>query len=319
MPSTATASTSILAPGTARPLTSTSVAAGRAAPKTRCRTGSISGRSDTSVRNTATLTTSAAAQPAAARIASSSASTCSACAATSSAPDECAGRIDGQDPRNEEEAAGTHGVRRVRQHRSLREGGSRLATHAGTRATASTSIFAPGITSAGTSTSVDAGRVSPNTSCAHRVDQRPVGDVREEHGHLDHVGKRASGSGEHCTHVLEHAAGLRDDVVSADQLPVLVDRDDAADEEQLASLDGVGEVRDRLRLAVDPVLDPAAHRSRRTSRSAPSGRRSRPGRPRWRRTPSSVPVCRDRSRRSSTTRRSSCSPSVTGVTLSVAW
>ena len=39
------------------------------------------------------------------------------------------------------------------------------SAHAGTSATHSTSIFAPGITSAEISTSVEAGRVSPNTSC----------------------------------------------------------------------------------------------------------------------------------------------------------
>ena len=53
---------------------------------------------------------------------------------------------------------------------------------------------------------------------------------------------------------VEHAAGLRHDVVAADELAPLVDGDDAGDEEEAVRLDGVGEVRDRLRLTGNAIL-----------------------------------------------------------------
>ncbi len=53
---------------------------------------------------------------------------------------------------------------------------------------------------------------------------------------------------------------LRDDVVAADELPLLVDGNDAGDEQEPARLDGVREVRDRLGLAGDAEL--SAHRPR---------------------------------------------------------
>ena len=73
-------------PATARRGTSTSVDAGRVAPKTSCRTGLISGRSSTSVRKTVTLTTSSNPQPPAARTARMFSNTCRVCATTSSPP-----------------------------------------------------------------------------------------------------------------------------------------------------------------------------------------------------------------------------------------
>ena len=125
---------------------------------------------------------------------------------------------------------------------------------AGTSATHSTSIFAPGITRAEISTSVEAGRVSPKTSCRTGLTSGRSFDVGEVDGHLDDVGERAAAGGEHGAHVLEHAARLGDDVVTADELALLVDGDDAGDEEEAARLDGVREVRDRLGLAGDPQL-----------------------------------------------------------------
>ena len=98
---------------------------------------------------------------------------------------------------------------------------------------------------------------------AHRVDERTVVDVREEDGHLDDVGEAAAGGRQDLAHVLEHGAGLRDDVVAAHELPVRVHGDDAADEEQLTRLDGVGEVGDRLGLTGDAELATGCHADRR--------------------------------------------------------
>ena len=104
------------------------------------------------------------------------------------------------------------------------------------------------------STSVEAGRVSPNTSCRTGLMSGRSFDVGEVDGHLDDVGERAAAGGEHGAHVLEHAPRLGDDVVTADELALLVHGDDAADEEEAARLDGVREMRDRLGLAGDAVL-----------------------------------------------------------------
>ena len=71
--------------------------------------------------------------------------------------------------------------------------------------------------------------------------------------------KRAAGRREHVLHVGEDGAGLGDDVVAADELPFCVDRDDPADEQELARPHRVGEVRDRLGLARDPVLAALRH------------------------------------------------------------
>ena len=120
-------------------------------------------------------------------------------------------------------------------------------------ATHSTSIFAPGITSAEISTSVEAA-ASPRRLLTHRVDERPVVHVGEVDGDLHDVREGAAAGGENGAHVLEHAARLDDDVVPADELALLVDRDDAGDEEEAARQDGVREVRDRLGLAGDTQL-----------------------------------------------------------------
>ena len=98
------------------------------------------------------------------------------------------------------------------------------------------------------------------------VHERPVVDVREEHGHLDHVGERAAGGGEHLLHVGEDGARLGDDVVAPDELAILVDGDDTADEQEVAGPNGVGEVRDRLGLTRDPVLAPLRQQPLRRAR-----------------------------------------------------
>src|SRR6185503_10627992 len=82
----ATASTSIRAPGITSAETSTRVDAGREEPKASCRTGLTSGRSSMSVRNTVTLTTSAKVHPAAASTSRMFAKTARAWATTSSPP-----------------------------------------------------------------------------------------------------------------------------------------------------------------------------------------------------------------------------------------
>ena len=114
---------------------------------------------------------------------------------------------------------------------------------------------------------------------AHGVDHRPVGDVGEVHGDLDHVGERASSRGEDVPHVGEHLARLRDDVVPADELAPLVDGDDPAHEQQIAGDHRVGEVGDGLgRAPAKPA--PSVASRRRDEDDAPgrfsSRRRKRP-------------------------------------------
>ena len=124
----------------------------------------------------------------------------------------------------------------------------------GTSATHSTSIFAPGITSAEISTSVEAGRVSPKTSWRTGFTSGRSSTSVRKTVTLTTSANVQPPAARTCAHVLEHAARLRDDVVSADELAPLVDGDDAGDEQEVARLDGVREVRDRLGLAGDPEL-----------------------------------------------------------------
>src|SRR5919204_5246388 len=95
----------------------------------------------------------------------------------------------------------------------------------------------------------------PEDLLPHDVDPRPVVDVGEEDGDLDHVRERRAGGSEHRAHVGEHLPGLSDDVVAADQAPVRVHRHDAGDEEQRPlDADRVGVVAQRLRLPGDAYL-----------------------------------------------------------------
>ena len=156
---------------------------------------------------------------------------------------------------------------------------SAASGHEGISATASTSIRAPGITSAETSTSVEAGRGRAEDLLADRVHERPVVDVGEEHRHLDDVRERAAGRREHVAHVGKDGARLGDDVAAADELAARVDGDDAADEQQVARLDRVGEVRDRLGLARDAELAAQRHlRARRDAERTGGVERGRDGR-----------------------------------------
>ena len=82
----ATASISSSAPGTASAETSTSVDAGRASPKTSCRTGLIRARSPMSSRKVVTLTTSPKPQPAARSTSSMFRNTWRVCSTTSPSP-----------------------------------------------------------------------------------------------------------------------------------------------------------------------------------------------------------------------------------------
>src|SRR5262245_21526576 len=91
---------------------------------------------------------------------------------------------------------------------------------------------------------------------ADRVDLLTIGDAAEKHRHLADVGERRAGRGQTPLDVLVHLPRLRDDVVAADRLAVLVAGDAARDEDDVASADDVREVADRLRHAGDADLLP---------------------------------------------------------------
>src|SRR5262249_43035144 len=83
---------------------------------------------------------------------------------------------------------------------------------------------------------------------------------------LEHIGEGRAGSGKHLLHVLENAAGLRHDVVAADEFKILVYRNNSRDEQQVPEpyrigivADGGRQARDGYFLALRPGTAPFRH------------------------------------------------------------
>ena len=229
---TATASTSTSAPGTARPLTSTSVEAGRASPKTRLphrvdpRPVIDVGEEDRDLDDVREPRTGRARMP------PSSSKTNRACSTTSSPPTSSTVDVDREDPGDEDEAARSHRVRGVRELRPPEHADLLAPLFTETSATHSISTFAPSTARRGTSTSVIAGRVAPKTSCrTGLMSGRSSMSVRKIVT-LTTSSKPQPRRGEHGAHVLEDLPRLRDDVVASDEPAVAVDRDDPGDVEE---------------------------------------------------------------------------------------
>src|SRR5204863_7255546 len=96
---------------------------------------------------------------------------------------------------------------------------------------------------------------------ADRLTHRAIADVRQPPAPRDHFNEARPAGGEDGAEVAEDRPRLLDDVVAADEPTLLVDRDDARDEEQRAlRSDGMGVMADRRRLAGDvDLVAPGRH------------------------------------------------------------
>src|SRR5262245_27621418 len=79
----------------------------------------------------------------------------------------------------------------------------------------------------------------------HRIDLRPVIDVGEIHGHLQHVFEACARSSQDVRHALEDPARLQRDVAAADEFSLPVERRQPGDEKQVAEPNGIGVMADR--------------------------------------------------------------------------